>query len=527
MLAFAGSMKTSAFLLTGALLLTNPGNITAQEPKLSGIQWQTTFGSAGRDYDESIDRLVALLPLREGGFLFAGDSRSKPGGTKTSPHFGGFDFWVIRTDAQGTIQWDRAFGGNDDERLLLVAELPNGTLRLGGHSLSRDSSNKSMPAKGAWLLDLDASGEKLLERVLTQESDPPIEVLQTALDGSFFAGATVNPLGPENPNGADFWILRVNANGERIFEMVLGGPGPEKLSVLQPIADGGVLLGGNSASPPGRDKSSPYFGGLGDYWIVRLDAAGFKLWENSFGGEGEDRLHAVVSLADGGFLIGGSSNSLPGGNKSSPNFGSSDFWIVRVAANGARLWDRSYGGGDLEELAGVEWMQSGGFLLSGSSSSAPGASKLSAAAGLLDYWLVRIDSEGRKLWEKSFGGADRDQLAGVRQLADGGLLLGGSSESPASGIKTAAQWGGIDFWVLRLEALDLSRLFALPPRAGDTAFQFVLRAELDATYAIEISNDARNWTRWQTNRATRGDIEWSDPELPDATHRFYRALRLE
>src|SRR6185369_492156 len=131
-------------------------------------------------------------------------------------------------------------------------------------------------------------------------------------------------------------------------------------------------------------------------------------WQRSFGGTNDDRLRTLQQTDDGGFIFGGFSNSDPAagasGNKSSANFGNYDFWIVRTDSAGNKLWDRSFGGPDEDVLYSVRQTSDGGFILAGYSLSGIGGNKTSTTVGGYDFWVVRRDAMGNKLWDRSFGG---------------------------------------------------------------------------------------------------------------------------
>src|SRR5204862_6358206 len=105
------------------------------------------------------------------------------------------------------------------------------------------------------------------------------------------------------------------------------------------------VLGGTSYSDVSGNKTSSAYG-AGDYWIVRLDSGGNKLWEKVYGGSGDDVLFSLQQTSDGGFVLAGASSSGADGNKSSPNYGGYDFWVVRLDSSGSIVWDQSFGGPD-------------------------------------------------------------------------------------------------------------------------------------------------------------------------------------
>src|ERR1051325_4888972 len=217
-----------------------------------------------------------------------------------------------------------------------------------------------------------------------------------------------------------------------------GGDGDFVAEIFQ-NHDGSYIFAGTSRSTNGN-KTSPAYGG-DDYWIVKLDPLGAKLWEKSFGGSDHDELKVLRQTSDLGFILGGYSYSGVSGTKTGTNFGGADFWIVRLDADGNKLWDKAFGGSDYEELSDIRVTADGGCILAGWSSSPPSGNKTSPAYRGADYWAVRLDANGNQLWDRSFGGLDADILYAVEVTPDGGFLLAGSSNSDPSGNKTAPAYG--------------------------------------------------------------------------------------
>src|SRR5260221_404081 len=175
-------------------------------------------------------------------------------------------------------------------------------------------------------------------------------------------------------------------------------------------------------------------------------------WQRAFGGSQNETLTSLQQTADGGFILGGYSYSSDDGNKTTTNFGGADFWVLRLDANGNKLWEESFGGDDDDFLYSLQQTADGGYILGGSSTSGVNGNKTSPLIGLTDYWVVRLDPNGNKIWDLSFGGTNDDFLTGLQQTQDGGFILGGSSASGANGGKTSPNFGGYDFWVVRLDA---------------------------------------------------------------------------
>ncbi|GAA4469203.1 hypothetical protein GCM10023189_55880 [Nibrella saemangeumensis] len=138
------------------------------------------------------------------------------------------------------------------------------------------------------------------------------------------------------------------------------------------------------------------------------------------------------------------------GNVIPDNFIYRDYGVIKVGADGARQWQKSFGGSGDDFLQTIVATPDGGYLLGGESNSIASGDKTENTRGLTDYWIIKIDAKGTKVWDKTFGGVSRDWLTTVIATPDGGFLLGGVSESPPSGDKSASS-GVRVFWVIKLQ----------------------------------------------------------------------------
>ena len=164
--------------------------------------------------------------------------------------------------------------------------------------------------------------------------------------------------------------------------------------------------------------------GSGDMYLVRVDADGNKLWDKTYGGKKWDQLNSLTLTADGEALLGGYTLS---------SAGFIDMYLVRVDAEGSKLWEKTYGGSDAEWLNSLVLTADGGALLGG----------IQQASGNYDMYLVRVDANGNKLWDKTYGGNSRDEMTSLVLTSDGGALLGGTNASEGA--------GGYDMYLVRLK----------------------------------------------------------------------------
>jgi hypothetical protein len=195
----------------------------------------------------------------------------------------------------------------------------------------------------------------------------------------------------------------------RQWDQSYGGDNGDNLYSVLPAPDGGYLLGGGSTSGANGNKTQPGRGYY-DYWVVKTDAGGNKQWDKTYGGTAEEEITSMVPTPDGGYLLGGWSYSGIGGEKSQASRGEADYWIVKVGADGQKQWDKRYGGSGLDYLRALVPAPDGGYLLAGTSYSGQGFDRSKPTRGGSDYWVVKLDANGNKLWDNRYGGEYWDEL---------------------------------------------------------------------------------------------------------------------
>ena len=296
-----------------------------------------------------------------------------------------------------------------------------------------------------------------------------------AVDGSYFLGGTTGSTSDDiviNNGGLDLTVFKLDASGNVIWNVVYGGSLDDELKSIAPTSDNGVVLGAYSLSGISGDKTESNYGNY-DYWIIKLDANGNIMWQNSIGGSSLDELCIIRQCADGGYLLGGKSFSGISGEKTESNFGSDDYWVIKLNALGNIVWQNSIGGSGSENLRSLIEMPDGSIILGGSSSSGISGDKTLASFGSNDYWVVKLSAVGNILWQKVFGGVGHDELTCMEKSFDNNILIGGYSTSGVSGNKTEASIS-YDYWILKLNT------------AGDILWQNTVKGE-DFDYCTAIS----------------------------------------
>ena len=182
-----------------------------------------------------------------------------------------------------------------------------------------------------------------------------------------------------------------------------------------------------------------------------MDGSGNIVWDRTYGGSGDDQAVRILALEGNGYLLGGSRKSPASSEKSQggSDGGNLDYWIVRVDQNGKVLWDRTFDNGTEDRLSSVVSTLDGGFLIAGDTEVSGGSVNSKAKASNRDFWLVKIDGSGEMLWETTLGGEGDEEYPMVQQNEMGYLVIG-TTNSGVSGDLTTERIGGRDQWVVKL-----------------------------------------------------------------------------
>ena|ERR1043165_3074406 len=241
-----------------------------------------------------------------------------------------------------------------------------------------------------------------------------------------------------------------------------GGIKGDAITCFQLTNDGGFILGGFSNSEISGDKTqAPWSSGHDDFWFVKLDSTGHKQWDKRYGGDGGDYPQCITQTSDHGFIITGRTSGGVSGDISESSKGGSDFWIIKIDKYGNKQWDKTLGGNRSDQANSVIQTRDGGYLVGGWSESGISGDKSEPCWDTTtifqpysDCWIVKTDSVGHKQWDKRYGGTHIDGVFSLAQTSDDGYILSGSSLSDSSGDKSQNNWGGSgDGWLIKIDSV--------------------------------------------------------------------------
>jgi gliding motility-associated-like protein len=420
----------------------------------SSIEWDEAYG--GNSYEE----LQGLHQTPDGGFIYGCSTPSLPNTDISEASIGGGDYWLVKTDPDGGILWDERIGGFEAEVIQEVQPTSDGGYILGGWSYSGISADKSEANNGPvwtsdiWVVKTDAMGNVLWDRSLGGDDNEQLYHIQETLDGGFIIGgwsaSGISGTKTEaNQGGWDFYAIKLDASGNILWDKTFGGSAYDMMLDIDEASDGSIYMGGWSASSISGDKSEPLVAVI-DYWVIKTDSNGNKIWDKTYGGDGNDQIQSLEVLNDDTVIFGGFSTSGVFGDKTVPNQGLEDMWIIKIDSSGLIIWQKAFGGSLKDVCIDIHETSAGILLFGGYSRSPVSGNKTDGTVGNHDYWIIKANSDGDKIWDEAYGGSSSDVLTNFKPTSDGGYILGGFSASTTSGDFTDSNQGFNDAWVVKL-----------------------------------------------------------------------------
>lgn len=377
------------------------------------LDFAKTLGGSRNDVLKSIVKTI------DGGYAILGYTQSNDGNitTKTNENY---DFWVLKYNANHALLWSKTFGGTNDDRGADLIPTSDGGFALLGYSTSAD---------------LNVS---------------------------------------QNNGLQDFWLIKINANGGISWQKTFGYAGADYGTTLIETNDNGYLITGvldvSASGGLGNSRSNQRHAG-GDIWAIKLDYSGALEWSKYYGGSFTDTPLGVVKTVDNGFIIAASSDS--NDVDINNNKGTYDFWVLKISSTGNIIWEKSFGGSEIDEARAITTTNDGNFIIVGDTRS--NNKDVTINNGAADLWMIKISTEGNLIWEKTIGGTSFDVARSIYKTQDDGYLISGSSRSLDNGF---ANQGQNDALIIKVDS------------EGSTQWQKTVGgSEIDFLYdAIELNS---------------------------------------
>lgn len=367
-----------------------PPEVTNGSDIISSSQWALII-----DNLEPSDRFLGARETKDGGFVAVGESGNFFQDTNT--------VWVVKTDVAGKIEWENEYPGTggavafdiqqtSDEGFIVVGDI--------------DFATENYTWTNAWVLKLDSIGEIEWQKKFGTSGGEHLYAVLEAEDGGFIvAGATRNL-----SHSIYGLIIKLDKNGNIIWQKKYGA-GDESFHSIAKIANGYVAVGGTGS----------YSSTSQDGWLVKVDEGGDVSWQRKYIGEETDYFNSINTLADGGFIVGGYSNSF------SNSTTDTDYWVLNLSDSGYINWQVSGGADDKwDEIKAVLQSNDGGYIALG--------------YGWHYNHIFKLDSNGNLIWGNKYDVAGLNGMGGV---SSGGYIVAGE---PNIQVKSRALLLKVDNW---------------------------------------------------------------------------------
>jgi len=338
------------------------------------------------------DRGKSLIQTSDGGYVIAGETYSFGAG--------GYDVYVVKLDANGNLQWTTTIGGPESDGGNSLTQTSDGGYAIAGYTSSFGA--------GEWdfyVVKLDANGNLQWTTTIGGPGNEISESLIQTSDGGYAIAGLTQSFGAGK---WDVYVVKLDANGNLQWTTTIGGPGNEISESLIQTSDGGYIIAGTTTS----------FGvGEADVYVVKLDANGNLQWTTTIGGKNTEEGFSLIQTSDGGYAIAGSTTSFGAGGR--------DVYVVKLDANGNLQWTKTIGG--KKEDLGLSLIQTsdGGYAITGYTQS--------FGAGEEDVYVVKLDAKGNLQWTKTIGGLASEIGYSLIQTSDGSYAIAGDTKSFGAG----------------------------------------------------------------------------------------------
>jgi len=348
------------------------------------------------------DEAYALVQTHDGGYAIAGYTYSFGVGYT--------DAWLIKTNLKGSVLWNETYGGPGPEEAHAIIQNDDG-----GFTFAGTEGSSGLGFLCGWLARTGSDGNVLWSQAYgLRWVDYTFAMIKTNDGGYALAGFT-SWFGLDDK---DFWLIKTDSNGNMLWNTTYGGAlGDEARSLIQ-TSDGGYALVGTTYS---------FGAGSGDFWLVKTDSVGNLQWNQTYGGANDDYAYSIIQTGDGGYALAGYTDSFGAGGR--------DFWLVKTDSAGNIQWNQTYGGTGYDEARSLIRTGDGGYAIVGYTES--------FGAGYADGWLIKTDSSGNVLWDRTYGGASDDFVTAIIEADDGGYAMAGYTKS----------WepSGYNFWLIKTD----------------------------------------------------------------------------
>lgn len=316
------------------------------------VEWQKTYG--GDDSDEA----RSIQQTKDGGYIVAGATSS------FVPRLD--DLWVLKLKADGAIEWQKIYGGDDSDGASSIQQTSDG-----GYIVAGETSSFGAGETDFWVLKLRPDGSIEWERTYGGDRWDVLSSIRQTRDGGYIVAGYTGSFVPGGQETPDLWVLKLRPNGTVEWENIYGRDDWDSADSIQQTSDGGYIAAGETRSFGTADED------IMDFWVLKLKPDGTIEWQKTYGGVHWDFARCIQQTNDGGYIVAGEIEFSGRGN---------DAWVLKLRHDGTVEWQKTYGGDKSEGAHYIQQTRDGGYIVAGETES--------FGAGGVDFWILKLEPDG-------------------------------------------------------------------------------------------------------------------------------------
>ena len=374
--------------------------------------------------------------------------------------------WLVKTDGFGNRIWIKTFP-------LAYAYYVQQTSD-GGYILTGNKYSSIYAKPDIWLIKTDCNGDKIWEKQFGGTDDDIGTRVEQTLDGGFIIFGETRSFSSDK---TDFWLIKTDCYGNEIWNEIYGGSDSEYCCYGQQTDDGGFIIAGSTMS---------FGSGQFDFWLIKTDCNGDKIWDRTYGGSKGDECHSALQTNDGGYILTGRTDS----------FGiNSDAWIVKTDRQGNMIWNNHFGGREFDGARDILQTDNDRYIITGSSVSYGHT-----------VWIIRTDENGKEKWNETFEIIDYGIGMSIQKTLDGGYII-----------------AGIKDYFLEETDIFLMKLRKKNKSISKTYVPDSLRIGANIEKSSIINEPPNKPELWGTEKIKEGDngIYWAETTDPEGDNIYY------
>jgi len=390
------------------------------------VDWGECFGA---NYSNSYGRAIEVLPNESIVTTIVVTDYNEA----FTDYHGDADAWVLILDNTGNIVNDKCFGGGAED-VFQDIEVYDDYIYFIGYTQSTDGDVQSEPIGGyvdLWVVKTDFDLNIIWERRYGCLGTQQFESAKVTEEGGLvllmdFFGSGGGDVS-QYYGDTDIWVCKIDANGDILWEKTLGNTEGNYASNVLLTEDNKTIIIGETNYSGGMVECNCH--GMRDIWVIELDNNTQEiLWQGCYGGSENDAAVSILKDNSDYLIVGGTRSS--DGDILSFNHGEGDAWVFQIDSGGQLVWERCFGGSGGEHIKKIYKTEDNGYFLFGVTSSEDGDvnnTNCPYPFCRTSAWVIELDSAKNMLWNGTHGSYDYSYYKknGIKRVGERDFIIAG------------------------------------------------------------------------------------------------------